>query len=129
MYTKFSSVLIITILLFFVSCKDSLENDLPELQALNDSIKKVYAPDKRVAVYNIHLAVLADQVKITGETDQEQALATLMEMLKNKGKKIENSVSMLPDSSVGGMEVTQQARESLQNILESWPHRPFLALH
>lgn len=126
MYTKFSSVLIITILLFFVSCKDSLENDLPELQALNDSIKKVYAPDKRVAVYNIHLAVLADQVKITGETDQEQALATLMEMLKNKGKKIENLVSMLPDSSVGVWK-NALVNNSVANIRSTAKHSGELA--
>ena len=126
MYIKFSSVLIITILLFFVSCKDSLENDLPELQALNDSIKKIYAPDKRVAVYNIHLAVLDDQVEITGETDQEQAIAILMEILKNKGKKIENLVSILPDSSVGVWK-NALVNNSVANIRSTAKHSGELA--
>lgn len=101
MYIKFSKILIITVLLALVSCKDSTKKDLQELQALNDSIKKIFAPDKRVAIYDIHIAATADGIAITGETDQEKGMASLIEILETKGEKVENHVNMLPDSSVG----------------------------
>ncbi len=101
MYIQFSKILIITLLVALVSCKDSTKKDLQELQALNDSIKKIFAPDKRVAIYDIHIAATADGIAITGETDQEKGIASLIEILETKGKKVKNHVNLLPDSSVG----------------------------
>ena len=101
MHIKFSIVLVMTLLLSVISCKDSVKDDLQQLQTLNDSLKKIYAPDKRVAIYDISLSSDADQIKITGETDQAEAIATLIELLKTNGKKIENLTRVLPDSTVG----------------------------
>ena len=126
MYIKFSIVLVITLLFSLVSCKDSPKNDLVQLQAVNDSIKMVFAPDKRVAVYDISLSVLADQIQITGETDQEKGLAALMEILKNKGKRIENLVSVLPDSSVGAWKYAL-VNNSVANIRSTAKHSGELA--
>lgn len=101
MYIKFLIVLVITSLFSLASCRDAPKEDLIQLQALNDSIKKIYAPDKRVAVYDISLSAELGEIILRGETDQEEALASLIEKLKGKGKKIQNLTRVLPDSSVG----------------------------
>lgn len=98
---KFSIALLITLLFSIISCKDLPKDDIAYLHTLNDSIKKVFAPDKRVAIYDIILSADEDQIKITGETDQEKSLTTLIDLLKSKGKKVKNLVNILPDSSVG----------------------------
>lgn len=126
MNTKFSIILVITLLLALVSCKDSTNNDLPQLQIINDSIKKAFAPDKRVAVYDINVAATADEIEITGETDQEKAMTALMEILKTKGKKIKNLVRMLPDSSVGAWNYAL-VNNSVANIRSTPKHSGELA--
>lgn len=101
MYFKFSITLVLILLVTLISCKEVSNNDLTQLKTINDSIKKIYAPDKRVAIYDIHFSLLKDQIKITGETDQEEAIETLIELVEVKGGRIENLVTILPDSSVG----------------------------
>lgn len=113
-------------LLALVSCKDSTNNDLPQLQIINDSIKKAFAPDKRVAVYDINVAATADEIEITGETDQEKAMTALMEILKTKGKKIKNLVRILPDSSVGAWNYAL-VNNSVANIRSTPKHSGELA--
>ena len=98
---KFSSAVLITLLISIISCKDAPKDDIAYLQTLNDSIKKVFAPDKRVAIYNITLSAEEDQIKITGETDQLKSVTTLIDLFKSKGITVENLVNILPDSSVG----------------------------
>lgn len=126
MHFKFTMVLVITVLFSFFSCKDSLKDDLQPFQTLNDSVKKVYAPDKRVAIYDISLSSQGDQIKITGETDQEEALKTFIELIESKGKKVENLATILPDSSVGQW---QQAivNNSVANIRSKAKHSGELA--
>ena len=98
---KFSTAVLITLLISIISCKDAPKDDIAYLQTLNDSIKKVFAPDKRVAIYNITLSAEEDQIKITGETDQLKSVTTLIDLFKSKGITVENLVNILPDSSVG----------------------------
>lgn len=113
-------------LLNLLSCKDSTKNDLLQLQIINDSIKKTFAPDKRVAVYNINVAATADEIEITGETDQEKAMTALVEILKTKGKKIKNLVKILPDSSVGAWNYAL-VNNSVANIRSTPKHSGELA--
>jgi len=126
MFIKSSKILIITVLFALVSCKDSPKKDLQELQVLNDSIKKIFAPDKRVAIYDIHITATANGIEITGETDQEKGITTLMEALKNKGEKIENLVKILPDSSVGAWKYAL-VNNSVANIRSTAKHSGELA--
>jgi cell wall-associated NlpC family hydrolase len=98
---KFSIAIVITLLFSIISCKDSPKDDIAYLQTLNDSIKKVFAPDKRVAIYDITVSAKEDHIKITGETDQEKSVTTLIDLIRSKGGKVENLVNILPDSSVG----------------------------
>lgn len=126
MSTKFSIVIVLTLLFSIISCKNSPNDDIVYLQTLNDSIKNIFAPDKRVAIYDITLSIEEDQIKITGETDQEKGIVTLTEILKSKGKKIENLVRILPDSSVGTWKYAL-VNNSVANIRSTAKHSGELA--
>ena len=101
MQHKFTLVLAIVLLFSFFSCKDAPKDHIGKLQNLNDSIKKVFAPDKRVAVYDLVLSSNPDGISITGETDQEEALTALKNVLKNRGENVKDLSEILPNSSVG----------------------------
>ncbi len=101
MQIMLKNLMAITLLLSLFSCDLSKKEGLKTLQLLNDSIKKNYAPDKRVAIYNISLSTEASKIKISGETDQPQALHSLIDLLKTRGLEFENQATVLPDSSVG----------------------------
>jgi len=126
MHLKFSIVLVISLLLSLASCRNSPDKQQLHLTSLNDSIKKVFAPDKRVAIYDINISTQADQVIINGETDQEKAVATLLEILKNKGNNIKNEVTLLPDSSVGDQKYAL-VNNSVANIRSIAKHSGELA--
>jgi hypothetical protein len=60
-----------------------------------------YAPDKRVAIYDVKIVRDQNSIRITGETDQSEALNRLKEELKSLGLTIQDEVSLLPDQSIG----------------------------
>ena len=86
-------------MLSVVSCADN-ENSR-EIAEINDRIENEFAPDKRVAVYDIEIVSDRNSIRIKGETDQPEALNRLKEELKSLDASIEDEVSLLPDKSVG----------------------------
>ena len=64
------SILLLLSLSFF-SCQKT-KDDHKNLKAINDGIKKFYAPDKRVAVYEIELVSKDGSIEIIGESDQPE---------------------------------------------------------
>ena len=71
-----------------------------EIAAVIDSIKTKYAPDKRVAVFNIEPAQKDGQLVLKGETDLPAAKKALLEKLAPIAENITDSILLLPDMSV-----------------------------
>ncbi|MCW8849444.1 MAG: SH3 domain-containing protein, partial [Melioribacteraceae bacterium] len=66
-----------------------------------ESVKQKYAPDKRVAIFNVSSNLAGESLQISGEVDNKEGLNELVERIKNFGYKIENKVNVLPDSALG----------------------------
>lgn len=95
------SILILVFILSF-SCKNIVvKKDYSEISTVIDSIKKIYAPDKRVAVFSILIQARDNNVILRGESDQKKAVEALKESLQKKGISFTDSILMLPDQSVG----------------------------
>lgn len=86
-------------MLSVVSCADNEKSR--EIAEINDRIENEFAPDKRVAVYDIEIVSDRNSIRIKGETDQPEALNRLKEELKSLNASIEEEVLLLPDKSVG----------------------------
>jgi gamma-D-glutamyl-L-lysine dipeptidyl-peptidase len=88
-------------LLTIIACAP-VQSDEPadEIDAVIADIKAQYAPDKRVAVFNIESAQQAGQLILRGETDLPQAKKALLEELVSISENIVDSVLLLPDMSV-----------------------------
>jgi len=68
---------------------------------LNDSIKKIYAPDGRVALYNISFKPNVKYLILTGESDQPRAVDLLKQKFNEIGIPYLDSITILPDNTLG----------------------------
>jgi len=95
-------------------------------QGLNDSIKSVYAPDSRVAVYNISLNPNVKYLLLSGESNQPKAVALLKQKLDQFGIPYLDSITILPDNSVGEFKYAV-VNNSVANIRSNPKHSAELA--
>lgn len=86
-------------ILSVISCADN--ENARKIAEINDRIENEFAPDKRVAVYNIEIVSDRNAIRIKGETDQPEALEQLKEELERFNTSISHEVSLLPDTSIG----------------------------
>ena len=97
-YTNIFLSAIVIVSLF--SCQAD-KKDLTSINKLNDSIKKQYAPDKRIAIYDISISTIQNSILLKGESDQANAVKELKQKLIDTGEQIIDSIVLLPDTSVG----------------------------
>ncbi|MCV9385799.1 C40 family peptidase [Reichenbachiella ulvae] len=88
-------------LFIFTRCANDDAAKQQSFSLLRDSVKNVYAPDKRVALFTIELDREEDSWVLTGDSDQPEAVAVLRASLIKQGIEVEDKVHMLPDSTVG----------------------------
>ena len=99
-FYRFPVISLIILLLFSCNKKEN-SNDYSEVKTVIDSIKKIYAPDKRVALFKIELNSEKDVLILKGESDQKEAVNILKDILSKKGIQFTDSITILPDASVG----------------------------
>ena len=93
-------------LLFFVfisiliSCGEK-PNTIADLENLHASIKKEYAPDKRIDLFEIQFISKGNRSILKGATTNTKALTVLLDSLKNRKLEFTNHVRILPDTAVG----------------------------
>jgi len=84
----------------FISCNDT-SNTIAELESIHSSLKKEFAPDKRVELFDIHFENKKNTVVLTGEITHKKAFSILLDSLKKRNIIYNNEVRILPDSAVG----------------------------
>ncbi len=123
-FFKILSFIVVSILFF--SCTTNQTQDLTKYKNINDSIKKEYAPDKRVAIYDISLHKNQNKIVLKGESDQPKAVEVLKQKLTAINIQIIDSVHILPDASVGETKYAV-VNNSVANIRSKGKHSGELA--
>ncbi len=88
------------LLLFNTSCR-STKTDSSAAFEINEKVKNKYAPDKRVALYQISITEKNKQLLLTGETNMPEALDQLKKELSMNNYVFTDSVNILPDMALG----------------------------
>ncbi|WP_299056217.1 C40 family peptidase [uncultured Polaribacter sp.] len=117
---KFTTPFAILLFVFLVSCKNNTET-LSEIKALSADIKTAYAPDKRVALFEIDIQEIDNQLILEGKTTSEIALLTLLDSLNSKKIKFKNKVRVLPDTLIGH-KIYAVAKNAVINIRSQPKH-------
>lgn len=76
-------------------------DDESVIDQINQEVRMQFAPDRRIAVYDIGLEFDRGKVLIMGETDQPEAVDLLKKKLQGMDLKVEDNSTLLPDESVG----------------------------
>ncbi len=107
--------------LSFISC-ETPSISISEMDNITSEIKKEFAPDKRVELFDIRFSEKNGKIIIDGETTSSRAMqAILSELIKLENIKLENKVRMLPDSAVGN-KIYAVGRNSVINIRSKPKH-------
>jgi cell wall-associated NlpC family hydrolase len=107
------------LLILFTSCGDNKEK---EAYRLISQIKNIYAPDKRVALFDIQY----EANELRGETNLTEALTHLKDSLVAYHIKFDDKVTLLPEASLGG-KVFAIVHLSVANIRSQPKHSAELA--
>lgn len=87
--------LLFALMLGFAACQTDQENQ--EVTILIEELKANYAPDKRVALWDLTF----ENDSLKGETDQIEALKELLSNLQEKEIEFTDAVLRLPDAALG----------------------------
>jgi hypothetical protein len=80
--------------LLFVQCQ---KHDEP--QNIIREIEQQFVPDSRTGIFNITSQIKSSKLLLTGETDNDEAHAVLINRLGNAGFNIQDSIRILPETN------------------------------
>jgi len=99
-------------------------------QAVADSIladlKKTFAPDKRIAVWDVQTSVSGKTLAVSGVTDQQEAKGALLQRLQQAGIMAQTNLQILPDTALGAY-IFGIVKVSVANIRSEPKHSAELA--
>jgi len=88
-------------LLFFVGCKEDPNSKESPAQLQVSKIKAAFAPDKRVALFDVTAEKLNDQYVLKGESNLPDAINALKKQLENDSISYIDSIQVLPSDKLG----------------------------
>lgn len=105
MYLKYNKIMkkyMYLLLLLFLAAPALAQNTLPaDITALNDELKANYAPDKRIALFQINYTVDGKNVMLQGGTTSAEAHGKLLSGLKAKGYEVMDCIKVYPTEDLG----------------------------
>lgn len=102
------------------ACKRT-NHDIAAFQSAYMNIKKKYAPDKRVVLFDIKPSLINNRLFLKGETTSKKGIAILLDSLKQQNISFTNGIRILPDSAVGNTTIAL-GRNSVINMRSAPKH-------
>ncbi len=97
------------------ACTHRADRAVNEINAMLDSLKSVYAPDKRVALWELTVSGSKDRIRLEGEVDNKEAYRAIVHHIDQKFPIAENRVVLLPEESEGRL-VNGMINNSVANL-------------
>lgn len=96
---------ILIALLILITISNSLysqvNTDMEKVKTIINQVKEKFAPDKRVAVFNIEVTKPEKKIILSGETNLPEAKKALIRMLDGEALKFEDKIEVLPSKELG----------------------------
>ncbi len=124
MKKNFLSPLTLVIAVLLLACNSSQTVD--KTNEIATIFKTKYAPDKRVAVFNVKAEQKNGALTLTGETDKVEAMELFADSLKKEGIAFNNEIETLPAVELGD-KVYAVANNSVVNMRSNARHSAELA--
>ena len=102
------------------------EIKMDPVKKIIEEVKAKYAPDKRVAIFNVAAVQKGNSIALTGETNIEIAKQDLLDKLRNITLLVSDEIHLLPDSKLKGR-IYGVVNLSVANIRTDHEHEAELA--
>ncbi len=83
--------------IYLLGCSQNVD-----ISPILNEVKKEFAPDKRVAIFNVKADVKGQQITLNGESNLPDAIKALTDKLAGQKFEIHNNIKMLPDDALHG---------------------------
>tara|TARA_R110002096_G_scaffold28336_2_gene85877 strand:- start:17236 stop:18480 length:1245 start_codon:yes stop_codon:yes gene_type:complete len=121
---NFLSPLTLVIAVLLLACNSGQTVD--KTNEIATIFKTKYAPDKRVAVFNVKAEQKNGAITLTGETDKVEGMELFVDSLKKAGIAFENEIETLPSAELGD-KIYAVANNSVVNMRSNARHSAELA--
>lgn len=101
-FHKKGLTLLLTLSILFTACKTDTTPEEDQVDALISSTKETFAPDKRVAIFDIEVEKKPQGYHIKGVTNLPDALESFRGALKNQNISYTDSIEVLPSATLEG---------------------------
>lgn len=121
-FFKKTSYIFLYILFITSGCNTRINNArITDINFLLDSLELIYAPDKRISLWDISISESSGTIMLTGELDKIVAYNVIDEVIVRKYLSVENKVELIPE---GGNEqiVTGLINNSVANLRSDPSH-------
>lgn len=100
MRNLFKNTVVIFVAGFLItSCQKQQEENGTQADAIVEEVRKEYAPDKRVALFNVETEKRGDRLLLKGESDNPEAVNSLKTRLGEQNISFTDSIVILPEES------------------------------
>ncbi|MAO18313.1 C40 family peptidase [Muricauda ruestringensis] len=99
---KFGVLFIVLTVLFFSACNPENSSDVNKVDGVIAAVKENYAPDKRVALFDIQSGKNSSGYILKGKTNLPEALDALKKELDSQNIKYTDSIEVLPSEKLEG---------------------------
>ena len=89
------------IILITLYTNTKAQDDMEKVNSIIQTVKENFAPEKRVAIFNIEAIESGDKIIIKGETNLPDAKAELDMTLKEAGLNFTDEIELLPSEKLG----------------------------
>lgn len=118
--TKFLKTFALVLLCISTACNNN-NKLIEQLESINSAIKNEFAPDKRVAIYDINFETKNSKIVAYGITDSKEGYQKLLDSLTSLDVDFIDKIRVLPDEIIGD-KMYAVARNSVINIRSKPKH-------
>jgi hypothetical protein len=99
---KMKSLIIILLITFLSVTNYSQSNtQMEKVNSIVKELKEKFAPDKRVAIFDIEAIESGNKIILKGETNIPEAKSEFIKMMKESDLKFDDQIEMLPSEQLG----------------------------
>jgi len=97
------SVFLFTAAFLFISCEKKVDQDKLTVNTVIEDIKHEYAPDKRVALFDMEYVKEGNKIILKGESNLMEAITSFKEKLAEENISYLDSIQLLPSSNLSDL--------------------------
>lgn len=103
MQQNWKGILLLSCIILATSCQSGYKKDMEVLNAVVEETKQEFAPDKRVALFDLELSTTGSATVIKGESNLPDAIYALKENLNKRNIAFTDSIQLLPSAELNGL--------------------------